>query len=236
MDMNAEANNSGLRKYGKGMLLGVCGVLLVGAVGFQLSRHMFESPEYQVVISEGQFEVRQYDSRLVAETISEGPDRAVATSEGFSRLAGYIFGGNEKRDGTKEKISMTTPVEATPLDSGGSGERIAMTTPVEATERQPNRWVVTFTMPSGKRMEDMPIPKDDRVKLRWRAPENFAALRFRGHVGRSSLDDQKRELLARVERHGYVTTGPVTVAIYDPPLWVLPPFRRNEVVVPVRPR
>jgi SOUL heme-binding protein len=218
------------------MLLGILGILLVGAVGFQLSRHMFESPDYQVVTSEGQFEVRQYDARLVAETVAEGPDRSVATSEGFSRLAGYIFGGNEKRDGTKEKISMTTPVEATPLDSGRKGERIAMTTPVEATEREPNRWVITFTMPSDKRMEDMPIPKDDRIKLRMREAENVAALRFRGHVGRSSLDDQKRELLARVERQGYVTAGPVTVAVYDPPHWVLPPFRRNEVVVPVRRR
>ena len=50
-------------------------------------------------------EIRRYGPRIAAETTIDA-DEEKARSEGFRRLAGYIFGGNT----TKSKIAMTAPV------------------------------------------------------------------------------------------------------------------------------
>jgi len=64
-----------------------------------------EKPSYNVLATEGNFELRKYSSYIVAETYVEGDFEAVG-SEGFRRLADYIGGKNRK----KESISMTAPV------------------------------------------------------------------------------------------------------------------------------
>jgi hypothetical protein len=197
---------------------------------------MFESPDYQVMEEDGAFEVRRYQTRLVAETVVDAPDRATATSRGFERLGGYIFGENQGSDGKSESISMTTPVETTHASTPSDGQRISMTTPVEATNRGKNQWVITFTLPSEMTLEFAPKPTDDRVVIRERPPESVATVRFRGLAGNGAAAQRKQELLAFLDQRGYEPVGSVTVAVYDPPHWVLPPFRRNEVSVPVRRR
>lgn len=50
-------------------------------------------PTYNVLQKHDNFELRRYDSWIVAETIIEGTHQD-AGSEAFSRLGGYIFGKN----------------------------------------------------------------------------------------------------------------------------------------------
>ena len=198
------------------------GAALAVATGFQLSRRFFEEPPYQVVRREGAVEIRQYGNRVVAETTVEVRDRTAATSEGFSRLADYIFGGNES-------IAMTTPVESTPAE----GQRIAMTTPVESTPGSLDGWTITFTMPSEYALEDLPTPRDERVRLREAPGRRVAALRFSGRVRDGIRREKEAELLERLGDMQLRPASEVTVAIYDPPSVVLSPFRRNEVMVDV---
>ncbi|HJL17390.1 MAG TPA: heme-binding protein [Sandaracinaceae bacterium LLY-WYZ-13_1] len=204
------------------MLFGIGGTLLAAATGFQLVRLGYDEPGYQTLEADGAFEVRRYAPRVVARTVVAGAEDEV-TSEGFRRLAGYIFGGN----GGDRRIAMTTPVEREPV-----GTRIARTTPVE---RAPSAggWVVAFTMPSEHSLESLPAPNDDRVTLRELPGRTVAVLRFAGRADvasrRARTDALRRELRAR----GWEAAGAPALAQYDPP-WVLGPFRRNEVQIPVR--
>ena len=63
-----------------------------------------EEPDFTVVMAEDDFEVRDYPALIAAEVEVSG-SRDEASSEGFRLLAGYIFGGNTR----KESIAMTTP-------------------------------------------------------------------------------------------------------------------------------
>ena len=84
--------------------------------------HAIEQPRYQVLQSDGAFELRQYEPMLVAHVEVEG-DASGARNAGFRLLAGYIFGGNQGQ----RKIEMTAPVTQA---AAPAGEKIAMTAPV----------------------------------------------------------------------------------------------------------
>ena len=73
-----------------------------------------EKAEYNVLEREGKFELRQYKSHIVAETMVEGDFEGVG-NEGFRRLFDYISGKNRK----KQSISMTAPVSQEPLCQDG---------------------------------------------------------------------------------------------------------------------
>ena len=89
-------------------------------------------------------EIRQYGPRLAAETVVPG-DEIAARSEGFRRIAAYIFGANHG----SSKIDMTAPVSTAP------SETIAMTAPV-AQAKTPEGWHVRFFMPAKYTLETLP--------------------------------------------------------------------------------
>ena len=203
------------------MIVGIAGTLVAAASGFQLVRRKYEEPRYERLTKDGEFEVRRYAPRVVAQTVVSGEEGAV-TREGFRRLAGYIFGGNDGGD----EIAMTTPVERR-----AEGTRIDMTTPVERTEGE-DGWVITFTMPRERAREALPTPDDGRVTLRERPAETVAVRRFSGRADVAMRRRETEALREWMRAHGYEETGPPTLAQYDPP-WVLGPFRRNEIQIPI---
>lgn len=202
-------------------LLLCVGVVLgfVGLVMTAQSAHAVEEPQWSLVYEDGPFAIRDYAPTVVAETRAAGP-RGTAINEGFRRLARYIFGGNA---GSRE-IAMTAPVAQT-----ASGERIAMTAPV-AQAASGDGWVITFYMPPGSRLEEMPRPLDDSVVLREEPARRVAVVRFSGLATQDNLARHAAELRQRVEAHGDVAAGDVSYAFYDPP-WTLPWTRRNEVMI-----
>jgi len=111
-----------------------------------------EEPAFRTVLQDGAVEIRDYPALVVAEVTVTGGQKEAA-SEGFRILAGYIFGGNKR----KQSIAMTAPVSQRP-----SSEKIAMTAPVAQTQSA-GHWVVRFTMPSGYGLETLPEPNDARV-------------------------------------------------------------------------
>lgn len=213
----------------KRVLIALGGLALTAGIALQLARLYFEEPEFEQVTKDGVFELRRYGPRVVAETWVDAPSREDATSEGFRRLAGYIFGGN--RD-----IAMTTPVEATEETEPAEGQRIAMTTPVEAAPLD-GRWRITFTMPSEYALADLPQPDDDRIAFREVPAQLVATLRFSGSTPEAqTVERLKVDLREWVVATGYEMTSPVTVALYDPPSAIVPFLRRNELLVDVRAR
>jgi hypothetical protein len=193
-------------------------LLLLGATGVALA---VEQPKYRVEKDYGSFEVRAYESAIVAETVVTGAF-GDGTNEGFRRLAGYIFGAN---DGGR-KIAMTAPVGAEP----SRGTKIAMTAPV-GSEKAPDGWVVTFTMPPSLTMKTLPVPDDARVRLRELPPRRVAAARFSGTWGAERFEAIATKLAADAKGAGLrPASGPPVFARYDPP-WTPWFLRRNEVLV-----
>ncbi|MBU4435611.1 MAG: heme-binding protein [Alphaproteobacteria bacterium] len=182
-----------------------------------------EQPAFKAVLHEGAFEVRDYPALVVAEVTVSG-DQKEAASKGFRLLAGYIFGGNKRR----QSIAMTAPVAQVP-----TSEKIAMTAPVTQIQSA-GEWVVRFTMPSAYSMDTLPEPNDPKVRLRVLPPTRFAVLQFSGLAGKDDVAAKTAELERRAGGHHLRAIGPASLAQYDPP-WTLWFMRRNEVMLPVAP-
>jgi len=180
-----------------------------------------EEPAYTVVQTIGtSLEIRQYGPRLAAETVVPG-DEIAARSEGFRRLAGYIFGANHGA----ATIAMTAPVATAP------SETIAMTAPV-AQAQTPDGWQVRFFMPAKYTLQTLPQPNDARVKIVTVPPEIYAVYRYSGSISAEAVAQAHAELRRLLQGSGYMPQGEVLNWFYDPP-WTLPPLRRNEAAVVV---
>ncbi len=182
-----------------------------------------EEPPFKSILREGAFEVRDYPSLVVAEVTAPG-DQNEAAGRGFRILAGYIFGGNRRR----QSIAMTAPVTIE-----RRGETIAATYPVTRTRRE-GAWIVRFTLPRAYSLASLPVPNDSRIRLSATAPARLAVLRFSGLVPAGAVARKTSELLELMKAHRLAPAGPVSLAQYDPP-WTPWFLRRNEVMAPVKP-
>ena len=180
-----------------------------------------EEAPYEVVKKDGNFEIRDYASHILAETVVEG-DLEDAGSKAFNRLFGYISGGNS----TRGKVAMTAPVSQQP-----ASEKIAMTAPV-GQQRAGDNWVVSFMMPSEYSLETLPEPDDPLITLRQVPPRTMAAVRYSGFWSEKNYLKHKAQLEEWVARMGLAITGDPVWARYNAPFtpWFL---RRNEILVPV---
>ena len=191
----------------------------VGAVvGIRLGT---EEPKYTRHRLTDTVELRSYGPRIAAET-TVIDDENRARNIGFRRLAGYIFGANQ-RDQT---ISMTAPV------SQSGGQQIAMTAPVVQTAGRDGGFVIRFFMPSKWTMETLPAPNDDQVRLIPVPPETVAVLKFSGDRSPKAVAARTGELMKVLQDNGIEPTGEADAWFYDPP-WTLPFRRRNEIAIPI---
>lgn len=181
-----------------------------------------EEPAFAVSLSEGDFEIRQYASTIVAETTVSG-NAWDARFAGFGPLADYIFA--KERGG--EKIAMTAPVTQAPR------EKIAMTAPVtQQIAGSGEEWLITFTMPAGYTMDTLPAPANPDVRLVEVPARTMGVLSFTGLATDADMKAAESRLLDHVRRAGMKPAGDVEFAFYDPP-WTLPFLRRNEAMVSV---
>ena len=180
-----------------------------------------EKANYTVVEGEGNFELRQYEPYVVAETIVEGNFDEVG-NEGFRRLFDYISGKNRKR----QSISMTAPVS-----QEAESEKISMTAPVNQM-RVGEKYRITFLMPAKYTMETLPEPLDTRVNLKEVPGQLIASLRYSGTWSRDRYEEKRIRLQALMRQKGLEPAGESIFARYNSPFmpWFL---RRNEVLIPV---
>ncbi len=181
-----------------------------------------EEPPFTVTLKAGDIELRDYPPLIAAE-VTVGGDRNEAGGAGFRLLAGYIFGGNVK----KQSIAMTAPV----VQARTGNEKIAMTAPVTQSGG-PGRWIVQFIMPRGYTLATLPTPKDARVHLKTLPPSRLAVARFSGLAGEADVKKQTAALEAFIAEHHLRKAGEPSLARYDPP-WTPWFMRRNEVWIPV---
>ena len=212
------------------MLDGIAGLVrgVAGAVGATVGvRHGTEEPTYTAEQLTSRVEIRHYGPRVAAETIVTA-DEVAARSDGFRRLAGYIFGGNQ----VQEKIAMTAPVAQ--QDGAARGEVIPMTAPVSASASGKGEWLIRFFMPAGKSIESLPQPNDQAVQLVTVPAETVAVRRFSGSTGSGAVARETAQLRRTLKETGFEPIGLPVSWFYDPP-WTLPVLRRNEIAIPVEP-
>lgn len=177
-----------------------------------------QEPAFVVERSADAFEVRLYEPRVVAETVVVG-DREQASSAGFRRLAGYIFGGNT----TTKKLAMTAPVGQV-----DAGRKLAMTAPVGQVAAGEGSWTVSFTMPTGETLATLPQPDDPQVTLREVPERRVGVMSFSGRWTEQRFATHAEALRSWLASQGLSTVGEVEVNRYDAP-WTPWFMRRNEV-------
>ena len=134
----------------------------------------YEEPSHEVVLKDGNIEIRKYEPYVVAEiTIAGSFDRATRTS--FNPLFNYISGSNRSR----QNIDMTTPVLAEP-SGRPDAVQLAMTIPVLVEPRASEEdrsgpglagddisaWTMAFVLPAGYTAETAPLPANESVIIR----------------------------------------------------------------------
>src|SRR5271166_4195471 len=169
---------------------------LVASVG---GASAVEEPPHQVVVRDGDFEIRDYPALTVAETTVDA-DRDSAGNQGFRRLAGYIFGGNAK----KQSIEMTAPVIEAP--AGVMAEK----SPGGA-----KGWIIRFVMPQGFSLTSLPKPDAEGIVLREEPPSHVAVLRFSGLARDAAVTRKTAELEAMLKARNLSPAGPPVIAQYD---------------------
>jgi len=199
------------------ILVPIAGLILWGIISMAV-----KEPPFTVQFAQGAFELRDYPALAVAE-VSVSGERKEAASKGFRLLAGYIFGGNIR----KQSIAMTAPVS----QLAATNEKIAMTAPVIQSGGNGN-WVIRFVMPEGATLDTLPLPNDPKVHLRMLAPERVAVVRFSGLAREEAVALTTSDLQHFIAAHRLKAIGAPTLAQYNPP-WTLWFLRRNEVMIPV---
>ena len=168
-----------------------------------------ETPDYNLLDSEGRFELREYKSFLVARTTVED-DYKEATVAGFRKIANYIFGGN------KSQLS------------------IAMTAPVIANvPNERDIYDIVFVMPKKHTLSSLPTPNDNQVKIETHNLGKTAVVKFGGWATGSRVNYYKSQLEKYLKKNKLISSGDFLVAQYNSP-YALPPFRKNEIIVPIK--
>ena len=195
-----------------------------------------EEPDFTVVSSEKNYQVRQYGPVLVAETkVKASFDKA--GNAAFRVLADFIFGKNSNQT----EISMTAPVtQENGALSGkqdpGKPEKIEMTAPVTQSEtksQEGEEYVIQFTMPKKYTLQTLPRPLDARVQIRELPARKIAVYSYSGSWSEQRYKSKLKEFLETLDQDQIsIKKTPPVFARFNSPfsLWFL---RRNEIWIEV---
>lgn len=168
-----------------------------------------ETPNFQLIEVQGEFEIREYDPMIIAMTKVNSTYKE-ASSTGFRRIANYIFGGNQK----KMAIEMTAPV-------------------ILDVPNMNDIYEILFVMPSQHSLEELPAPDQSNIEIKIKELGKTAVIKFGGWATESRTTHYKERLQGFVENSGYSINSDYMVAQYNSP-WALPPFRKNEIIVMIK--
>ena len=189
--------------------------LLGGAALYYVKERATEEPDYRTLQTDGDFTIRDYPALIVAETVVHGARRQ-ALSEGFQRLADYIFA--KSRAG--KQLAMTVPVMQ------DSGDPMASDPPL-FDDMVEGGWRTRFVMPDGRAADDLPEPPAG-VDLVTLPPRKVAVVSFTGRPDDRDLAEQEDRLRGWLARHGEKSETAPEYAFYNSPM-IPGPLRRNEV-------
>jgi SOUL heme-binding protein len=172
---------------------------------------MTQRQEFRVIEKYSGFELREYLPCVIAEVKVSAPFSS-ASSAAFRSLFSYISKGNA----ASQKIAMTAPV-------------------IAATHENPhttNEWFVSFVMPAGSNLSQLPNPNDSRVTLRDIPAQKCVAVSFRGRATEEKSAEIAAKLRTDAAKEEISLTDETRVCRFDPPF--KPGFMQfNEIVIPI---
>jgi len=185
------------------------GLTAIGLGMWQVELARWFTPElaFDLVSRTGDFELRRYPTCVEACTQIDDLALAPALDHGYGRLASYICGANR----SDEVIERMMPLLAT---------------------MQEGVYTVSFAMPPGRALEELPHPEHPGVELRKVAAREIVALRYRGAIAPDNLAAHQAMLLQQLQEAGRAARGGVTFASFQS-LTTLPILRRNELWIEV---
>jgi len=178
-----------------------------------------EEPKFTIETKNEVYEIRSYESILVAET-RVSADFDDAGNKAFRILADFIFGNNK----SKTKIDMTAPVSQ-------QSEKIAMTAPV-MMNKENTEYLVQFTMPEKLSKETLPLPNDERVIIREIPARRIAVYSYSGSWSEKRFNEKLEIFRTALRKDGLTSLRDPIFARFNSPfqLWFL---RRNEIWIEV---
>ncbi|KAI9152934.1 hypothetical protein LWI28_003213 [Acer negundo] len=204
-------------------------------MGMVFGKISVETPSYEVVQSSPDYEIRKYTPSVVAEVTYDPSQFKGDKDGGFTVLANYIGALGNPQNTKPEKIAMTAPVITKSSSESGS-EKIAMTAPVVTKgggEGEKKTVTMQFLLPAKYvKAEEAPKPVDERVVIREEGERKYGVVKFGGVATEEVVEEKVDKLKKSLERDGFSVVGEFLLARYNPP-WTLPPFRTNEIMIPV---
>ena len=192
------------------ILLGIFGIILILFVISQLfflnSQRNIETYAYTIIDSYDTFEIRQYEASLFTSVEIPSNNYRETSSKGFSILAGYIFGGNDK----EEKIAMTSPVAMSLKDST----------------------TMLFLVPKKYTKDNLPTPNDSSIEFKNIPEKKVAAISFGGWANDSKIASFKKKLIDVLDSKGIQYTDNFYFLGYNAPMEVF--NRKNEIIVELK--
>lgn len=167
------------------------------------SQKNIETYSYKVTKKYDAFEIRNYEASLFTSVKLSGNEYKDVSSKGFSILAGYIFGGNDRN----EKISMTSPVTMSLEDS----------------------MTMMFMVPKKISRDKLPKPNQSQIEFREEPAKTVAAITFGGWANDEKIEKHKQQLKEALDAEGITYTNRFYFLGYNPPYEVF--NRKNEVIV-----
>jgi hypothetical protein len=155
-------------------------------------------------IPRSKVEIRRYHPCVIADVLVEAP-YSQAASLGFRPLVTYISQNN---------IAMTAPVLQESTDSSS--------------------WIISFVMPEGMTVADLPNPQSSKVTLRTLAEQHAGVLPFTGITTTSKIQEKESELRLALTNESLTPIGTLRIARFDPP-WKPGFLRYNEVILDINP-
>lgn len=149
------------------------------------------------------FEIRSYETTLFTSVKLSTKGYKNSSSKGFSILAGYIFGNNERN----EKIAMTSPVSMSLEDST----------------------TMMFMVPKKFNKDMLPKPNQSGIEFKQEPAKTVAAIRFSGWANDTKIEKYKKDLKAALDAEGIKYTNHFYFFGYNAPFEIF--NRKNEIVV-----
>jgi len=171
------------------------------------SQSNIETYPYTVIKKYDAFEIRSYEASLFTSVKLSTSQYDDASRKGFSILAGYIFGGNDRN----EKIAMTSPVAMSLEDS----------------------MTVMFMVPKEMTREMMPKPSESQIEFIEEPAKTVAAISFGGWANNERIEEYKQQLMDALDAQGIKYTNHFYFLGYNPPFEVFD--RKNEIIVELEP-
>jgi hypothetical protein len=188
------------------ILLAVAAIFLFVQAYVAKSTSDTEQQKYEVIESDGIYEIRYYPSATMASVAVDGT-YGNSSGTGFRILAGYIFGSNSE----DVNIPMTAPVHM---------------------EMDPSGYFMSFVMPSAYDLNNLPLPDNGQIRLHESKPAHMASVRFGGYANDEKIEKHKEKLREYLKSKEIVYSEPFIFLGYNPPYQTI--NRRNEVMVKIK--